>query len=209
MSIRYSAAYMFAARVKALEAWRRRGFTAPSPPFVKHACLLRNGISGSTWVETGTYVGDTTDALAKAGARMVHSIEPDPVLCAAAQRRFAGRRNVQIHGGTSEYVLPALLPSLNGDVSFWLDGHYSGEGTHRGPIDTPIMKELETIAIHIGRLESVAVIIDDIRLFNGEVHVYGSYPRVEVVAEWARGNGMRWHIEHDMLIARRDVGCSS
>jgi hypothetical protein len=209
MSFRNTAVYKFAVRVKAMEAWRARGFNAPSPAFVKHACLLRNGISGATWVETGTYVGETTDVLASAGARMVHSLEPDPDLYGAAKRRFSDRQNVHIYLGTSEEILPALLPTLTGDICFWLDGHFSGEGTHRGPFDTPILKELETVAAHLERWQSVAVMIDDMRLFNGEIHSYGAYPRVEVVAEWARSNGMRWHIEHDMLIARRDARATS
>jgi hypothetical protein len=40
--------------------WIKRDFRAPSPSLVKHRTLLRNGFSNATWVETGTYLGQTT-----------------------------------------------------------------------------------------------------------------------------------------------------
>jgi len=45
--------------------WRQRGYAAPSPPHVKHALLLRVGMPEETWIETGTYLGDTTALLAR------------------------------------------------------------------------------------------------------------------------------------------------
>jgi len=59
--------------------WRHRGYAAPSPPHVKHALLLRVGMPEETWIETGTYLGDTTALLARR-ARMVYSIELEPKL---------------------------------------------------------------------------------------------------------------------------------
>lgn len=181
--------------------WRLRGFAAPSPDSVKRIAIIRNGIPNGIWVETGTYRGGTTRVLAK-HAKMVYSIEPEAKLFANARRRFAAINNVVILNGTSEEVLPTLLTKLDGDVSFWLDGHYSRGVTFMGPQDTPIREELASIAANLSRFERVAVLIDDIRLFNSRVHVYGAYPALDELVDWTRGHGLEWHIEHDIFIAR-------
>jgi hypothetical protein len=113
-------------------SWASREYSAPSPPFVKQRVVRRNGLPNATWVETGTYLGDTTSVLSRIGS-MVYSIEPEPSLFANARKRFAGVRNVEIINGLSEDVLPALLPQLRDDVCFWLDGHYSAGLTSRVP----------------------------------------------------------------------------
>ena len=43
----------------------KRGCSLPAPHFVKQAVLSRNAIKNSVWVETGTYLGDTTKFLCK------------------------------------------------------------------------------------------------------------------------------------------------
>lgn len=201
-AIKKSRLYQWLRRARAYEEWEDRSFGPPSPTFVKHAVLLRNGFCGATWVETGTYMGDTTEVLAE-HANTVHSLEPDASLASKAIRRFSRRSNVQIHNVASEDLFPALLPTLSGDVCFWLDGHYSGEGTYRGSEDTPIKRELEVVAENLPRYQAAAVMIDDIRLFTGQTHTYGTYPTLTWVSGWAESNGLNWHIEHDILIAAR------
>lgn len=61
--------------VNIYKEWEQRGFTAPSPHLIKQAVVLRNGIPGATWVETGTYMGQTTELLSRHGSK-VYSIEP-------------------------------------------------------------------------------------------------------------------------------------
>ncbi len=45
--------------------WLLSGFKSPSPQWVKTRLLLSQMIPGATWLETGTYLGDTTMRLAK------------------------------------------------------------------------------------------------------------------------------------------------
>ncbi len=45
-------------------SWKASGYAMPCPHHIKQATLLRNGLLRSTWVETGTYMGDTTALLA-------------------------------------------------------------------------------------------------------------------------------------------------
>jgi hypothetical protein len=181
--------------------WEAREFAPPSPSIIKQACVLRNGLKRATWVETGTYLGEMTRKLAQVG-EMVYSIEPEPTLFANAQKYFQGSKNVEIINGLSEEVLPNLLPKLRGDISFWLDAHFSGGQTHRGPLDTPISKELDAISANLGTMTGVVVMVDDIRLFSEKTHREGAYPTLNELVDWVRKHGLSWHIEHDIFIAK-------
>lgn len=134
---------------------------------------------------------------------MVYSLEPEPTLFERARQRFAGCSTIEIINGTSEAVFPELLPRLTGDVNFWLDGHYSGGPTFRGENDTPILAELAAIEANMPHFARMAVLIDDIRQFNGRVHVYGAYPTLDYLVDWSRRLDLAWSIEQDIFVARR------
>ncbi len=180
--------------------WAARGYAAPSPAFIKHQVVLRNGITSATWVETGTYRGDTAAILADHANRVI-TIEPSKDLFSAAKRRFASTANVEVIHGLSEEVFPLLIPTLKGEVNFWLDGHFSTGVTHQGPKDTPIEEELACIEQHIGNFTKLAVLVDDVRCFNPTLANCGGYPELDVLVDWARKNKLRWHIEHDIFVA--------
>jgi hypothetical protein len=183
-------------------AWRERGYSAPSPEEVKRACLLRNGINGGVWVETGTYLGSTTAFLAQ-HASIVFSIEPEPALFERASVVLEKFENVRLINGVSEQVFPSLLPTLRGDVSFWLDGHYSEGITFKGATDTPIVEELNWIAECLPSLGRVSVMIDDIRCFEPSHEAFMDYPNRDFLVDWCRVNRCDWHIEHDIFVARK------
>jgi len=185
----------------AYKDWADRKFAAPSPHFVKQRVLLRNGLRDATWVETGTYMGDTTSALSQV-AKMVYSIEPEPTLFSKAEQRFSNTSNVKIINGVSEDVLPRLLPTLNGDVCFWLDGHYSAGITFKGPQDTPIIEELSAIEKNLVRMSNFVVMIDDVRCFDPTNPAFSAYPPVDALVDWARKHNLTWHIEHDIFVAK-------
>jgi hypothetical protein len=181
--------------------WADRGFAAPSPHFVKQTVLLRNGLPDATWVETGTYMGDTTSVLSKV-AKMVYSIEPEPALFSKAEQRFRNTSNVKIIKGLSEDVFPKLLPTISGNICFWLDGHYSAGDTFKGPQDTPIIDELAVIGRNITKISKIVVMVDDIRCFDPKNPEYSTYPPVDLLVDWAREHNLTWHIEHDIFIAK-------
>ncbi|NBO18349.1 MAG: hypothetical protein EBV03_03815 [Proteobacteria bacterium] len=193
--------YRFLSGVRDCLQWRKRGYASPSPHFIKRGCLLRNGLPSATWVETGTFLGQTTQLLAKHGTR-VYSIEPEPGLFARARKLFSSHGNVEILNGTSEDVFPTLLPRLSGDVNFWLDGHYSAGITFKGPQDTPILDELDCISRNIDRFGRICVLVDDIRCFNPRLPEYSTYPSLDALVAWATRHRLDWHIEHDIFIAR-------
>jgi len=177
-----------------------KSFTAPAPKGIKQAVLERHGLNEATWIETGTFYGDTTKFLSER-AFFVHSIEPQAEIFEAASRRLRHLPNVTLHQGISEEILPKILPGIHGNVCFWLDGHYSGGNTFRGPADTPLMIELEQISKSISNWDAVVIAIDDIRLC-GQFHVYGSYPELDYLVDFARSQNLDWQIEHDIFIAK-------
>ncbi len=185
-----------------MDEWLRNDFAAPSPRRVKCAVLQRNAAPKTVWVETGTFYGQTTQFLSTITPNLVFSIEPSPELSQKSAIKLAHIENIKIVNGTSEQVLPLLLPKITGNVSFWLDGHYSGGPTFPGPNDTPIVQELECISAHLKAFGATAILIDDIRLFTGRVHAYGAYPTLDYLVDWARSNGLHWHIEQDIFVAR-------
>jgi len=182
-------------------AWARRNYAPPSPRHIKRAVLIRNGGASLTWVETGTYMADTTRFLAQHASRVI-SIEPDKHLYSLASSRLRGLPHVQIYHGTSESILPAIMPLLTGSVSFWLDGHYSGGRTFEGPQVTPIRDELRIIEAHLNRLTEVVVLIDDVRCFDPTQAAYVTYPDLAYLVQWATRNHLKWHIEHDIFVAQ-------
>jgi hypothetical protein len=187
--------------MKEYELWAIRDFAAPSPHFVKQAVVIRNGIRNATWIETGTYLGQTTEVLSKLGSD-VYSIEPEPQLFANALKLFENTKNIHLLNGTSEQIFPDLLSKIHGDVNFWLDGHYSAGITFKGSQDTPILDELKNISINLNHFNKVCVLVDDVRCFNPNLPEYSDYPNLDVLVDWARENEFNWHIEHDIFIAK-------
>jgi hypothetical protein len=191
----------FADKNNFYQDWGERDFAAPSPHFVKQRVLLRNGLPDATWVETGTYMGDTTSILSTV-AKMVYSIEPEPALFSKAEEKFRNTSNVKIIKGLSEDVFPKLLPAITGNICFWLDGHYSADITFKGPQDTPIVEELTAIERNIAKMSKIVVMVDDIRCFDPKNPEFSAYPSVDLLVDWARKHNLTWHIEHDIFIAK-------
>ena len=190
--------------------WVRAGAPVPAPWAVKMKVLERYMIPEATWVETGTYLGATTEFLAERSPKVI-SLEPAPTLFQAAAEKFALSDRITILNKTSEAGFLETFDLIqSGEVCFWLDGHYSGGTTFAGPQDTPIVHELELITgkLKDGTLTRVAVFIDDAREFatlNRErVGKQGAtgYPPLRFLVDWAEELDLAWVIEHDIFIAR-------
>ena len=157
-----------------LREWIAAGRPAPPPSSVKRAIILeyatRHGLR--TFVETGTYRGDTIEAVRGSFDR-IYSIELEAELHALARARFAGAPHVTILHGDSAEALPALLPRLTAPTLFWLDGHYSGPGTAKGRRETPIVEETRAVLAH--PVAGHVVLVDDARAFG----TWPDYPTLE------------------------------
>jgi hypothetical protein len=150
----------------AIASWEKLGCPVPPPHAYKQRVVREYARKNRLhfMVETGTYLGDMVEAM-RAGFQHVYSIELDGELCRRATQRFAARPNVTIVQGDSGQVLSGLIGNLPRPTLFWLDGHFSADITARGDKDTPILKELESIACH--PVKRHVILIDDARCFNG------------------------------------------
>ena len=181
--------------------WFKRDFSAPSPSYVKHKVLMRNSTKNSIWIETGTYLGETT-AFLQESSRHVYTFEPEPTLFSRALSFFSKKTNVTVINSTSEKGFPKLLPEIFGEVNFWLDGHFSSGITYQGENDTPVLDELNNIENFRQNFTKLSVFIDDIRCFGSEDPNYANYPSLNLIVDWAKRNSLIWHIEHDIFIAK-------
>ncbi|MFA7387679.1 MAG: hypothetical protein WCZ87_08475, partial [Thiohalobacteraceae bacterium] len=118
-----------------------------------------------TFVETGTYLGQTARAAVGIFTE-VHSIELSPELHRRAAEQFAAEPKVHLHQGESADALARILPGMRQPVLFWLDAHYSEGETACGRENTPIIAELE--AIRSAGIRDALILIDDLRCFQPE-----------------------------------------
>jgi hypothetical protein len=112
-------------------------------------------------VETGTFTGRTT-RWAAAHFATVFTIERCERLHLAHRDALRALPGVKALGGDSREVLPGILAELaDRPAVFWLDGHWSGEGTAGQGDECPVLGELELLAGREGDL----ILIDDARFF--------------------------------------------
>ncbi len=121
------------------------------------------------FIETGTYYGDGVREALLAGFETIYSIELSKELWEYCLNRYKDYPNVHLVFGDSHLVLDELLNKINEPVTFWLDGHYAGEGTTMGQFESPLLQELEAIGRH--HIKTHILLIDDLR--NWSVAVQG------------------------------------
>lgn len=147
----------------AYHAWRRQfripgRMYVPAPPIAK-VCAIRwyaQHYGVRFFVETGTYLGDTTAGVANLFERC-WTIELSEGLHRRASRRFSGT-NIDCLQGDSGILIPKILASLSAPALFWLDAHASGGITADAGYD-PLFTELEAI---LGSPARHVILIDDV-----------------------------------------------
>ena len=179
--------------------WILRNFAPPSPQHVKTRILSSHSLDHAVWVETGTYLGDTTLSLSKI-AKSVISIEPQIELSNFAKKRLKRHANIKVLNSTSEESIARILDDITGPACFWLDGHYSGDVTYKGSSTSPILQELAAVSTYVNKDNPVVVFIDDFRLFVNSAS--SGYPSHRTLVEWALENNLNWTVEHDIFIAK-------
>jgi hypothetical protein len=136
--------------------------------------------NGDTFIETGTFLGDTVRLAIEAGYKHVHSIELNDDLYSAAVKDFRGNDRVKIwHGDSADCLWDIMQQRTDSDATFWLDAHASGHLAGGKSGGSPIVDELKIIkgfAEHHERLETKlgktwngwqdTIFIDDRRLFG-------------------------------------------
>lgn len=161
--------------------------------------LLSNQINDGDWIETGTYLGDTSIALSRKSPKVV-TLEPSQELYEFSRSRLKARRNVNCILGSSEEQFTKALKIINNKANIWLDGHYSGDVTHLGARETPLFFELQAIAEILPKFISLRVFIDDIRCCPQVESESNSYPTFEFLTSWGLKNGFTWFLGPDILV---------
>jgi len=183
-------------QVRILRQWKKAGMPVPPPHVVKQRTVREYARRFSTKVliETGTFKGQMIEATKHQFSR-IFSIEIDPVLFEEAKKRFADAGNVEILQGDSGTIISSILDKLDEPCLFWLDAHYSGDGTGRGTKDTPIMDELQAVFGH--RKMGHVVLVDDARCFNGS----NGYPTLDQLKSYVVQQRPEWicDVKHDII----------
>jgi hypothetical protein len=179
-------------RRKVRSWWRSDQPLRLKPYWYKRATILlwADTINAENFVETGTYLADTTRELNERFKRVI-TIELSPVLAARAAAEFAGKDNVEVIHGDSTTVLKRVIPTLQGPTVFLLDAMWAGQGTAGENLVTPLM-DLEVTSQF---KENHVVVISDTTLFNGT----GGYPTLESLRASIKKLGY-WEMVADNVI---------
>lgn len=182
---------------RAYQAWLAKP-TLPSPMIRKVQIIdsYRQRYGTRVLVETGTYLGDTLDALADRFSK-IYSIEMSPMLHRWAKARLRKHPHITLYCGDSAVLLPSVISQVNEPALFWLDAHYSGGQTARGDSDTPILAELRSVFEAENSGKRHVILIDDARDFVGG----NGYPTLAAVEELVANKGpdLIMQIEEDII----------
>lgn len=112
--------------------------------------------------------------------------------------RFKCIDKIHLYEGDSGEVLGKMIhdiPEISEGVLFWLAGHYSGGETARADLDTPIMKELDTIFRLV--YEKCVILIDDAVEFKGK----NGYPTIDGLQQYvlSKRPNCKWYVKDNII----------
>lgn len=128
------------------------------------ALLLKKSYGLSVFVETGTFLGETT-AWASKNFSKVYTVEIlERYIKGAKSSNCFGLGNIEFFHGESSKLIPEILSKITEPALFWLDAHWGGDLHYKKPEEEcPLMGELEAIRNH--SITHSVLMIDDARLF--------------------------------------------
>ena len=175
--------------------WISKGKLIPPPHIYKEMIVdqYRKKYSLQTLIETGTYNGEMIDEMKKKFNKII-SIEIGKSLYDIAVKKFKKNKNVTLICGDSGKIIKDIMIEISKPCLFWLDGHFSGLGTSKGELTTPILEELDSILNHHC---NHIVLIDDARLFNGE----DDYPNLNRLKQYVfkKNKKYKFKVENDII----------
>jgi hypothetical protein len=121
---------------------------------------IRDRYNIPSFIETGTYKGETTDWAAHKFAS-VDTVEIDVECLEVAERRLAAHGNIRFWHGSSRDRMSEVVARQSGRAIYWLDAHKGGGYFGQGD-DCPLMDELAAIG---DRQDGAFIFIDDARGF--------------------------------------------
>jgi hypothetical protein len=129
----------------------------------------------TSFIETGTFVGDTIFALEPYFDKL-YTIEFSELYYNSTRQKYNGNK-ISFILGDSSIVFQSFLPKITDKCIFYLDGHWSSNNTGRSEKDCPLVEEIT----HINNLfmNEAIIIIDDVRLF-------GRSPKTGLNEDWSK-----------------------
>jgi len=124
--------------------------------------IVQQEFSLPLFIETGTFYGSTA-AWASEHFDHITTIELDDRIYEEVTSEYNDANNIQFIKGKSQDQLRDIVEEVPSEGAvYWLDAHYSGEGTAGNDYECPLIEELQAI----GSSDHEAfVFIDDARLF--------------------------------------------
>lgn len=114
------------------------------------------------FIETGTFHGTTILTMEPYFSKL-YTIEYSEKYYNLSKSKYTGDK-IDFILGDSSVVFETLLPTIQENCIFFLDGHYSSMDTGKSEKDCPLLEEIT----HINNLykHEAIIIIDDYRLFG-------------------------------------------
>ena len=175
----------FSRQKEAIRIAEYRSQTMPSLPKNQLSSLviqLRETYGINTFVETGTYYGDTAIWAARY-FRKVYTVEASPKYYQISRQSLRQYANIDCRHGVSPGVLHEIIRELEGSACFWLDAHWSSGDTAGSGSECPVLGEIEAITSSV--FEHF-VLIDDARYFLSPApppHHADHWPSISAVIE--------------------------
>lgn len=141
----------------------------------------------SVFFETGTFKGDTIEAMLPYFDRLI-TVELSEPLWKEVTNRFADEKKVEPYLGNSPNIIAKFRPALRDEsVLYWLDAHWCvADDTSGEKSQCPLLEEIHAI----GHLNDKSIIlIDDARLFLAsppEPHEVSHWPSIDSIVEALR-----------------------
>lgn len=144
----------------------KRGFLLPEDNFKRYTLKrIQRKYKISTFIETGTYEGETLVYLRKFFDELI-SFEVSDYYYKKSLARVQKFAQIKLIHGDSSTKLPKFLNEYEKKpIFFWLDGHYSGGATGNSGNVPPILTELKSI--QNTNIRDHVIVIDDISSFSG------------------------------------------
>jgi hypothetical protein len=131
--------------------------------------LFRRHNYNPVFIETGSFDGVGIKNAYFARYKEIFSVELEENHYLFCKECFKYNDNIHVLQGDSPVMLQTILSSLTVPATFWLDAHYSGEGTAETPM--PLMRELD--AIKQSPIKTHTILIDDLRNWKKKTVGFG------------------------------------
>ena len=115
--------------------------------------------------------------------KKITGIELNKEFWKLSKNYFSRDKNVLILQGNSSLVIRNQLKHLKKKTLFFLDAHYSKDGTSGKNLKNPILQEIKAIISH--KVKNHTIIIDNLNEF---IKPNKGYPKIEIIKKMVKKN---------------------